>query len=188
MARPAWYYQRQAEYATARETYYRTRQPNSNTNVIARPTTKLGYRCLLLRVGTNVPIIKLPTSDRAITFFQASRLNLLETIPDAAENRVIPKPYGFRPSMVSAMRGTGTPRAVRAFNGTGRRMVRYTPAGIDGSTEQAYYSAPIADDTEVPTVTGLQQAFSTLANALRSTLGDYGRIGLELERISSSAS
>ncbi len=188
MARPAWYYQRQAEYATARETYYRNRQPNASTTVVARPTTKLTYKCLLLRVGTSVPLVKLPCSDKAITFFQASRLNLIETVAEADVGRVIPKPYGFSPSKVSAMKGTGSPRAVRAFNGTGRRMVRYTPAGIDNTTEQAYYSAPIADDNATPTVAGVRAAFKTLATALQSSLGDYGRIGLELEKISFSES
>lgn len=186
MVTPVWRIQRELEYAQARETYYRNRQPSATATVISRKATKVGYRPLLLKVGSTVPVIAVRASDKAVTYFGRDALNLVDLNASGAPDS-IPDPKGFSPSLVKAMKGATTPGARRAFNSTGRRYVKYSD-NTEGET-QAHYQAPISGGM-TPTVTTLQTAFDTIVAAKSADLKlqDYGRIELQLERFNQSRS
>jgi hypothetical protein len=184
MPTPVWQIERELEYAKARETYYRTRQPTTTTTVRQRKMQTLGYYPLLLKIGTTVPVIGVRVTEKSLAFFTQANLKLVNVTGTGAV-AAIPEPKGFMPSMVHAMEGAATPAAKRAYNGTGRRYIKYS-AATEGDA-QAFYGAPISGGA-TPSVAEVQTAFDAIVTAKKATVGDYGRIWLTLERFTRSVS
>ena len=179
MVTPIWKIQRELAYAQAREAYYNNTNRPVKTTVDATPRIPVVYYSLFLKQGAANLAFKLFASQKAVTEFgtpTALGLSVDATDLATAENPT----RGFKPSMIHMMRGDGTPTAVRAFNGTGRRYVRYS-ASTTG-TAQAHFSAPIGGGDATPTVAAVETKVGTVTEAKKNAIGAYGRIWFEIEQ------
>lgn len=183
MVTPIWKLQRELAYAQAREAYYNNTARPLKTTVDAAPRTPVVYYPLFIKNGAAAPAFKLFASRKAITQFgEAAALGLIVTdsvIADA-EN----PSRSFAPSMIRMMLGDGTPTAVRAFNGTGRRYVKYARPSTGDA--QAHFNAPISAGDATPTLPAVEAKLAAIAAAKKASIGDYGRIWMDLEKYTKS--
>lgn len=183
MVTPIWKLQRELAYAQARESYYSDTTRPIKTTVDATPRIPVVYTSLFLKQGAAHLAFKLFASEKAVTEFGgATALGLSVASADLA---VAENPSrGFESSKINLMFGDGTPTAVRAFNGTGRRYVKYsrTTAG----TSQAHFTAPISSGTATPDVTAVETKIGTVTDAKKAAIGAYGRIWFEIEKYTKS--
>lgn len=182
MATPIYLLERELEYARAREAYYKSTSRPIKTTVDKQPRTLAAYRPLFLKVGTAVPLLTVQASAAAITFFGLTNLGISTAATDV--DGAIGKPRGFQPSFANAMVGDATPVVKRAYGGTGRRYVKYS--GTTDGVAQAHYRSPICDPTATPTIAGLDTKLGAIKTAKGASIGDYGRIWLEIERYNRS--
>lgn len=182
MVTPVWAIQRELKYAQAREAYYENYTPPPNTTVVPNPRQIVAYNPLFLKVGTAVPKLLLQASQKAVAWFGVANLGV--SVADADVSAAIPTPRGFKPSMAKAMVGDATPTAKIAFNGTGRRYIKYS-GSTDGAA-QAHYNAPVCDPGATPDLAGLQTKMDAIITAKKATVGVYGRLSFSLEKLSKS--
>ena len=182
MVKPIWQIQRELQYAQARENYYSDTTRPIKTTVDPVPRGLAVYRSVFQRAGGAAVDYRVNYSEKAFTYFGG--LGALGLIDVATSPEALPKPSNFTPSMVKAMVGDATPTAVRAYNGTGRRYIKYS-AGTTGSA-QSHYQAPIAGTGATPTWDDVVTKFNAIVTARKPALGSYGRIYLEPESFSIS--
>lgn len=182
MVTPIWQIQRELQYAQAREAYYNDTTRPIKTTVDQRILDKVVYTPLFIKVGTTVPDFAIQASRKSVAFFGgAAALGLLDTAAALEEAETAPR--GFKPSMCRATVGDSTPTPVRAYNGTGRRYIKYSaPATGDA---QSNYNAPISAGA-TPTIDELETKFAAIAAAKKTALGGYGKIYLEIEKYTKS--
>lgn len=178
MVTPIWKIQRELQYAQAREAFYGDTTRPLKTTVDAAPRIPVVYYPLFIKVGAAAPPFKLFSSSKAITKFGgATALGLVDADATIA---VAENPgRGFEPCKIHMLVGDGTPAAVRAFNGTGRRYVKYSaPAAGDA---QSSFTAPISSGDSTPTITAVETRIAAVSGANKAEIGAYGRIWFELE-------
>ena len=192
---PTWMLERRLENARKRQQYYNTKNQNDatfNATVERRPRLRVGYRSLNQHVGgetTDHVRFSLLASERAVKWFEGvaatgtltdgnTRLGL--EYADLAEYIEI---TNFKPSRILASLG-GNPTAARTDWGT--RYIKYSRNAA--GTAQANYAAPISDKAGPFTSTDLATAAQTIANiaAIKSEIGEYGRMWYELEPTSNT--
>lgn len=135
--KPAWYYERQAQEATARANYYRNRVPSVDTTVKSRQTTSAFYRSLLNKNGTEHLFFKVAPANAAVGLISIAQAGLLTTLPvnTVAQNM---RGSGLKPSKISWYKGDATPVAERTPYNT--RWIRYySTAGT-----QSHFSVPFS--------------------------------------------
>lgn len=178
MTTPIWKLQRELEYARAREAFYNDTTRPIKTTVDAQPRIPVVYYPLFIKVGTSAPPFKLFASQKAVTKFGgAGALGLIDepTTVAVAEN----PGRSFEPCKIHMMVGDATPTAVRAFNGSGRRYVRY--AGTTTGDAQSHFTAPLGSGDSTPTIATVETKLGTVTAAKKGEIGTYGRIWFELE-------
>lgn len=183
MVTPIWKLQRELAYAQAREAYFNDTTRPIKTTVDATPRDPAVYYSLFLRQGAANLAFKLFVSRNAMTELggaAALGLSIADADITSAEN----PSRGFEPSKINLMYGDGTPTAVRAFNGTGRRYVKYSRTTT--GTSQAHFTAPISSGDATPTVASVETKIDTLTGAKKAAIGPYGRIWFELEKYTKS--
>jgi hypothetical protein len=177
MAKPIWMIQRELEAAQARAAYYSGARPVKETRD-AQPRKKVVYKPLFYKVGTAYPPLLLDASVAAVAKFGAANLGLDETaaaIADAGRS-----PRNFKPSAMKLVVGDATPTIKRAFNGTGRRYIKYS--GNTAGSAQSSFSAPISCGDATPTLAQLETKAAAIKTAQAAGIGVYGRLWLEIER------
>lgn len=181
--KPAWYYEKQATEAKAREDYYRNRTPTDSTTVNKRSRRKLFYNSLHLKTGTNPAIFEVYASENALQLVNAEEAGLLESLPDGRFSIPV-RGSGIRPSMIYWYQGATTATAKKTAWGT--RWIQY----YNSTGDQSHYSLPFSRTTGGVTVTTLRDAFGNLfgqGGSKRTLLGtDNGRAWLELEHVPTS--
>lgn len=182
MVTPIWQLQRELQYAQAREAYLNDLTRPIKTTVDAQPRSTQVYRSINQKVGAAAVAYRVNVSDAAVAFF--GDIAALGLVTLATEPTALPKPSGFKPCLVKAMTSDSTPEPRRAYNGTGRRYIKYSRP-TDGAA-QSHYQSPISGVGAVPTFAEVQTKFAALATAKAAELGAYGRIYLEMESFSLS--
>lgn len=180
---------RTADFALARENYYRNRPASTITTVRKRETDSAVYASYSLKSGTDPQLFKVPVSDAALAFFggstNAAGLTALGLrTPASVTDPVAPKSRGFTPAMVSAMIGTSTPTA--SLSPWLTRVIKYSTA--TSRTTQAHYRAPISATSPTLTYDTIDARASALFTAISPRLGDldYARFYLYPEKFSNS--
>lgn len=108
-ARPAWYYERQAREANARQQFLANREPPEPGGTIESrgASTDVFYRSLLIRDGLESRVYKTQARAEALTIVSAAQAGLLT----AAPTNVTPQPVrgsGLRPTRIHWYRGAAT--------------------------------------------------------------------------------
>ena len=175
--RPAWYYNRQAARAEARETYQRTYQGPPETAAITQrgPTTEVFYRSMSLRDGTDALNFTVSVLNETLTQITATEAGLLTVLTAGEVSRGI-RNSGVKPTRAHWYRGDPTPSRQTSAWGT-----RYTRSYAPGS----HASIPFSRATAAFTPDDLRDAFTALfgpGGTKRTLLGAAnGRAYLELE-------
>lgn len=176
--KPAWYYTRQAQEATARANYFANRVPSADTTVNSRgASTTLYYRSMLLTDGTDPLIFSVNVLNSTLAAVPAAQAGLL-TVLGAGDFALPMRGSGVKPTMARWYKGAATPTAKNTAWGT--RRIQYYDAS-DGS----HKSIPISRATGTITPAEIQTAFNTIFNGGNKTalLGTQnGRAFLEFER------
>lgn len=175
--KPAYYYERQAAEATARDAFYRNRVPPNNTTVKNRPSVVAYYRSLLIRQGTDEAVYKVSVKQAAINLVTLAEAGLPESVA-ATIFPLVMRGSGVKPSQIHWYKGDSTPVASRTPWQS--RVIRY----YDKTGPQSHYSMPFSRATGVFTPTDLKTAFNALFNGTKRVglLGTAnGRAYLELE-------
>ena len=162
--------ERDLQYARAREAYTPPlREEGAATQ--RRPKTPVQYNSIL--AGKK---FTLQASANGLTFFGGEAALGLG---DAADDPGVPR--GFRPNLIKALQADATPNVVRA-RGSNRPYLRYA-RGTRGSGVQSTFSAPISDTGATATISDVKTKFQAVSNAKKSTVGAFGRIWIEWERL-----
>lgn len=175
--KPAYYYERQAREAKARDTYYETRVPPLVTAVKNRPSVVAYYRSLLIKQGTDEAVYKVSVKQAAINLVSLAEAGLPETVANTIFPLVM-RGSGVKPSQIHWYKGDATPTASRTPWQS--RVIRY----YDKTGPQSHYSMPFSRATGAFTPTDLKTAFNALFGGTKraSLLGTAnGRAYLELE-------
>ena len=182
MVTPIWKIQRELKYAQAREAYYADTTRPIKSTVDAQPRTLAVYRSSVQRIGGAAVDYRVNISQKASTFFGG--LTALGLIDPATAPEALPKPSNFKPATVKAMVGDATPTPKEAYNGTGRRYIKYS-ANTAGEA-QSHYQSPISGTGATPTWDDVVTKFNAISTAKGGGLGVYGRLYLEPETFSLS--
>jgi hypothetical protein len=175
---------KEATQAKAREDYYAKTKDTVPTTVNPVKRSNFIYASYTLKTGTTQDLFELNCSQKAVDFFGQAALGLKD--PQTAGLSFTPKPRGFTPAMIRAMKGATTPTAHKSSWGT--RVIKYSSDTT--GTSQAFYNAPLCIVT--PTADGplLIAKAKTIAASLYSggTLGnnDYARVSFSPEKINFS--
>lgn len=190
--KPAWFYQRKATAAEARENYLRNNPPAPPTGPINQrgASTDLYYRSLLLLDGNSAPLIfKVTAPNDALSLIGATAdvaggsaaVGLKETL-DVGEAALPIRGSGVSPSRIHWYEGATTPQ--RTSTPWGTRVSKYY--------EDRVYSLPISERTGVFTARNLMADFQGLfgsGGTKRALLGlKNGRAWLDFEKTTTSAS
>ena len=177
--KPAYYYERQAAEAVAREAYYRTRTPSDTTTVKNRPTTTLYYNSLLVRNGADAVVYKVSPSTAGLGIITAAEAGLMAA-PPTGKQPLNMRSSGVTPTKIHWYKGDATPSASRTpWNS---RVIKY----YDSTGTQSHYSLPFSRVVDTFDSRDLQTAFNALFSGTRRTtlLGaENGRAYLELEKV-----
>lgn len=190
---PSWILEAQLEKAKAREKYYNDKNKNDATfkdTVDKRPRMRVGYRSLLQKVGTTPDHAKVSifASEKSVKWFEgvaatgellAGNARLGLEYVNLADYLPITK---FKPCMVRATLG-GNPTPDRTEWGT--RYIKYSASSAGGA--QAHYNAPLSIKRAGAFVAADVEAAATAIAAIaaiKSQIGEYGRLSFELERSS----
>ena len=174
--KPAWYYQRKATAAQAREDYLEANPPAPPDGTIDQrgASTDLFYRSLTMTDGTNPLIFQVSVLEATLQLVDATQLGLLETL-GVDEVALRMRGSGIKPSRVHWYEGATTPTRSRTPWGTS--VAKY----YEGSV----YSAPFSQRVGVFSAQDLRANFDALfgpGGSERALLGTRnGRAWLELE-------
>jgi hypothetical protein len=184
--RPAWYYQRQAQEAQARQNYFANRVPPQNATIESRgQSTELYYRSMILLEGTDHLIFKVSVSNDNLALLPAADAGLLTTL-GAGETAQRIRGSGLKPTKIHWYRGTATPSRRRTDWGTS--VARY----YDTQGGRSHYSMPFSRATGNFNPDDLRDQFNVLFNSTNGTrrtlLGAAnGRAYVEWEQVTTSA-
>lgn len=185
MARKAWYYERQARNANAREAFFRDREPPESSTIESKgPQTDVFYRSLHLLDGTDHLIYRTSVDTQTLGLLTAAEAGLMTTLGsgDVAQRL---KGSGVRPTRLQWYRGTSTPTRRRSAWNTS--VARY----YDTTGGRSHFSVPFSRATGVFNSDDLIDAFNALFGASgskRTLLGAAnGRAAIQWERVSVSA-
>jgi hypothetical protein len=184
--RPAWYYERQAREATARENYFKNRTPTTeDTTIESRgPQTEVYYRSMIMMDATDHLIYVTQVSNRALQAVTAAEAGLKTTL---GENEVASRlrGSGIKPTRIHWYRGSANP--VRRSTPWGTKVARYY-AEQNG---RSHFSMPFSRHTGQFNADDLKDAFTDLfgpGGSKRALLGDSnGRAYISWETVSVSA-
>jgi hypothetical protein len=183
--RPAWYYQRQAQEAQARENYYTNRQYQANQGAVRqRPETVTRfYRSMTQFDGSEHKVFQVTLSQPSHEAAGGdSGLGLLTTAPTGLTIQSL-RGTRIKPSTVKWYRGTGTPtRKTTAWN---TQYIKYYSDSDGPGGSQSHYQAPISKATGSFNAQDIQSAFRAMfeGSAGEGRLGtENGSARLELER------
>lgn len=179
--KPAWYYEKQATEAKAREEFYRNRKPTDSTTVKKRSRRSMFYRSLFLKNGTEASYLKVSVSEAALSLLSAANAGLLAELPEGKFAYPI-RGTGIKPTMISWYKGATTATAKKTSWGS--RWIQY----YDKTGDQSHYSLPYSLTTGNVTAAALRAGFDGLFNSndgtQKSLLGeDNGRAWLDLESV-----
>lgn len=183
--RPAWYYERQAQEAQARATYFQNRQPPpAGTTVEQRgASTDLFYRSLLQRSGTDSLIYKVSVLDSTLSRISAVQAGLKTTL-GADEVALRLRGSGLKPTRMHWYRGKTTPTRERSPWNTS--WTQY----YDETGGQSHFSIPLSKATGVFDGGDLLDAFEGLfgpTGTQRALLGaTNGRAYVTMEQVSNA--
>jgi hypothetical protein len=186
MAKPAWYYERQARDASARENYFKNRTPPAeDTTIESRGAqTEVYYRSLIQLSGTDHLIYTTQVPAATLNLVTAAEAGLKTTLA-AGETSSRLKGSGVRPTRVKWYRGATTP--VRKTTAWGTKSARY----YDDQAGRSHYSIPFSRATGVFGADDLKDAFVALfgpGGSKRNLLGAAnGRAYIDWERATISA-
>jgi hypothetical protein len=182
--RPAWYYQRQAAEAQARETHFLNRTPPpAGTTVNQRgDTTQLFYRSLSLVDGTDPLIFRTDVRTATLGIVSAAQAGLKTTLANT-EAALPLRGSGLVPTKLQWYKGDATPSVQRTAWNT--HWTRYYQTNT-------HHSMPFSRATGSFTAHDLTTAFNALFGATGTVrdgaLGTKnGRANLTLERAPISA-
>jgi len=179
--RPAWYYEKQAQEAKARQQYFLNRQPPAAGTTIEQrgQSTDLFYRSLTQRAGTEALIYRVSVLNSTLNLLTAAEAGLKPTLA-AGEIALRLRGSGLKPSRVSWYRGTTTPTRERSAWGTS--WSKY----YDETGGRSHFSAPFSKVTGVFDAGDLTEQFATLfgpSGSKRTLLGNSnGRVNLTMEQ------
>lgn len=184
--RPAWYYERQAREANARQTFFANRQPpDEDTTIESRgASTNVFYRSLNLRNGTDHLIFATSVLSANLALLSAAEAGLTTTLSgtDVASRL---RGSGVKPTKVHWYRGTANP--VRRRTEWNTSVARY----YDTQGGRSHYSVPFCRASGVFDGDDLIEAFNGLfgpSGTRRALLGPAnGRAYLEMEKNAVSA-
>lgn len=183
-ARPAWYYERQAREAQARQTFLANREPPAPGGTIESrgASTSVFYRSLLIRDGTEARVFSTQARAEALTIVSAAQAGLLTTAPANTTPQPI-RGSGVKPTRIHWYRGAATATRERsAWNTSWNKYYQ------DGT----HASLPFSRTTGVFDAADLVEAFNGLFGASGSVraqaLGaQNGRAHITFERAPFSA-
>lgn len=185
MAKPSWYYARQAQQAEARENFFRNRVPPESSTIESKgPATEVYYRSLLLNDGTNPLIFRTSVDNVTLNLVTAGEAGLMTTL--GADDIALPlRGSGVRPTRVQWYRGTTTP--VRRRTDWGTSVARY----YDTQGGRSHFSIPFSRASGAFQSDEILAAFTGLfgpGGSKRGVLGgSNGRAAIQWERAVVSA-
>lgn len=160
--------QRDLQYAQKRESYVAPDRPEGGAPR-RQPKSPYKYESFLA-----VQEFTIQASAQAVSEFGGiAALGLAEAGDDPGA------PRGFKPNMIHMVLGDTTPTYVKSPV-SGRTYIRYGK-GTRESNTQYTFAAPISAAT--PTPASVKTKFETVSNAMKSKVGQYGRIWIEWERL-----
>lgn len=180
--RPAWYYTRQAQQATARQTYLTNRQPPAEGTTIDErgASTDLFYRSLNMREGTDHLTYKVSVLNTTLSLMSATDSGLVTNLP-ANTIALNMRGSGVKPTRLHWYKGATTPTRKRSPWGTS--WVKY----YDEAGGRSHYSVPFSRATGVFDGGDLQGQFEALfgpGGSKRGLLGTKnGRAYFEFEQV-----
>lgn len=135
MTKPAWFYERQAQEAQAREDYYRNNPPTAPTGAVVQrgATTTLYYRSLTQSDGVNPLIYKVNVLDDLLAEVTAAELGLNTTL-GVDEIGLRLRGSGVKPTKLHYYQGAATPTRTNTPWGTSN--IKY----YDGPIRSAPFS------------------------------------------------
>lgn len=184
--KPAWYYERQAKEATARENYYKNYTPPAeDTTIESRGAqTEVFYRSLIQLAGTNHLIYTTQVAAANLSLLTAAEAGLKTTL-ETTETSSRLRGSGVKPTRVHWYRGSTNP--VRKTTAWGTKVARY----YDTGGTRSHYSVPFSRATGNFGPDDLKDAFNALfgpSGTKRSLLGTAnGRAYISWEQVSVSA-
>lgn len=184
--KPAWYYERQAKEATARENYYKNYTPPAeDTTIESRGAqTEVYYRSLIQLDGTDHLIYLTQVPAATLNLLTAAEAGLKTTLA-SGETASRLRGSGVKPTRVHWYRGSTNP--VRKSTAWGTKVARY----YDTAGGRSHYSAPFSKATGNFNPDDLKDAFTALfgpGGTKRSLLGTAnGRAYISWETVSVSA-
>jgi len=182
----AWYYERQAAQATARENYYKNRvPPEEDATITTRGAmTEVFYRSLIQLSGTNHIIYKVSVPTSILSSVSAADAGLKTTL-ESTETALRLKGSGVRPTKIKWYRGSANP--VRKRTAWNTMSARY----YDTTGARSHFSIPFSRATGNFGPDDLSDAFIGLfgpSGTKRSLLGTAnGRAYIEWEKVTVSA-
>lgn len=181
----AWYYERQAREAKARETYFANREVPESATITPRGASQtLYYRSLLQLQGTEHLIYSVQVPTATLALLSASDAGLKNTLA-TTEIALRLRGSGVRPTRLHWYRGSANP--VRRRTAWGTSVARY----YDSTGGRSHYSIPFSRATGNFGPDDLTEAFNGLFGASgskRALLGEQnGRAYISWERATVSA-
>ena len=182
----AWYYERQAAQATARENYFKNRQPPAEETTIESrgAMTTAYYRSLIQLDGTDHLIYSVSVPSATVNLLTLAEAGLKATL-GAGEVALRLRGSGMKPTKVKWYRGSTNP--VRRRTAWNTMSARY----YDSAGGRSHYSMPFSKATGVFNADDISDAFNALFGAggtKRALLGSQnGRAYIEWESATVSA-
>lgn len=184
--KPAWFYERQAKEATARENYYKNfTPPAEDTTIKDRGSqTEVFYRSMIQISGTNHLIYVTQVPATTLSKVSAAEAGLKTTL-ESTETALRLRGSGVKPTRIHWYQGAANP--VRKSTPWGTKVARY----YDTGAEQSHYSVPFSRATGVFDSNDIKTAFNALfgpGGSKRGLLGaKNGRAYLDWEHVAVSA-
>lgn len=184
--RPAWYYERQAREATARENFFKNRvPPTEDTTIQSRGAqTEVYYRSLIMLDGTDHLIYVTQVPAATLNLVTAAEAGLKTTLA-SGETASRLRGSGVKPTRLHWYRGSTNP--VRRSTAWGTKVARY----YDDAGGRSHYSTPFSRATGVFNADDVKDAFTALfgpGGSKRNLLGTQnGRAYISWETATVSA-
>lgn len=183
----AWYYQRQAQQAEARENYFKNRVPPEEDQTIETrgAMTDVFYRSLILIEGTDHLTFRTSVPNTTLNVLPATDAGLLTTLTDTSTAQRM-RGSGLHPTKIHWYKGATTPTRKRTAWNTS--VARYYDQAGGG---QSHFSIPFSKATGVFNADDLKDQFNALfgpGGSRRGLLGSAnGRAYIEWEKATVSA-
>lgn len=182
----AWFYERQAQQAQARENFYKNRTPpEEDQSITSRGAmTDVYYRSMILLEGTDHLIFSTSVPNSTTQLLTAAEAGLLTVLPaNSTASRM--RGSGLRPTRVKWYKGSTNP--VRKRTDWNTSVARY----YDNAGGRSHYSLPFSRATGVFNADDVRDQFNTLfgpGGSKRGLLGAAnGRAYIDWERVTTSA-